>query len=45
MDVVITEGKVRVPNAGSCSGAPRMYWPHIWWLNHAVKRGVDCNER
>jgi hypothetical protein len=22
-----------------------MYWPHIWWLIHAVKRGVDCNER
>jgi hypothetical protein len=22
-----------------------MYWPHIWWLNKAVTRGVDCNER
>jgi hypothetical protein len=22
-----------------------MYWPHIWWLNQAVTRGVDCNER
>jgi hypothetical protein len=22
-----------------------MYWPHIWWLNQAVERGVDCNER
>jgi hypothetical protein len=22
-----------------------MYWPHIWWLNQAVERGVDYNER
>jgi hypothetical protein len=45
MDVVITEEKVRAPNAGSRSGVAHMYWPHIWWLNQAVTRGVDCNER
>jgi hypothetical protein len=45
MDVVITVEKGRAPNAGRRSGAPNMYWPHIWWLNQAVKRGVDCNER
>jgi hypothetical protein len=22
-----------------------MYWPHIWWLIQAVKRGVDCMMR
>jgi hypothetical protein len=44
-DVVITVEKVRAPNAGRCSGAPNMYWPRIRWLNHAMKRGVDCNER
>jgi hypothetical protein len=22
-----------------------MYWLHIWWLNHAVERGIDCNVR
>jgi hypothetical protein len=27
------------------SGAPNMYWPHIWWLNHAVKRGVEISCR
>jgi hypothetical protein len=27
------------------SGEPNMYWPHIWWLNQAVERGVDCDER
>jgi hypothetical protein len=36
MDVVITEDRR--------SGAPNMYWPHIWCLNQAVKRGVDYNE-
>jgi hypothetical protein len=41
----ITVEKVRAPNAGRRSGPPKMYWPHIWWLNHAVKGGVDCNER
>jgi hypothetical protein len=47
MDVVITVEKVRAPNAGRHSGAPYMYWPHIWWLNQAVTRGVDYarNER
>jgi hypothetical protein len=45
MDVVITVEKVRAPNAGRRSGAPHMYWPHIWWLNQTVTRGVDCNER
>jgi hypothetical protein len=45
MNVVITVGKVRAPNAGRRSGAPHMYWPNIWWLNQAVTRGVDCNER
>jgi hypothetical protein len=45
MDVVITVEKVRAPNAGSRSGAPNMHWPHIWWLNQAVKRGVDSNAR
>jgi hypothetical protein len=45
MDVVITVEKVRAPNAGRTSGAPHLYWPHIWWLNQAVTRGVDCNER
>jgi hypothetical protein len=35
---VITVEKVRAPNAD-------MYWLHIWWLNQAVERGVDCNER
>jgi hypothetical protein len=45
MDVVITVEKVRAANAGRRSGTPNMYWPHIWWLSHAVKRGVDCNER
>jgi hypothetical protein len=24
--------KVLAPNAGRRSGAPNMYWPHIWWL-------------
>jgi hypothetical protein len=42
---VNTVGKVRAPNAGRRLGAPNMYWPHIWWLTQAVKRGVDCNER
>jgi hypothetical protein len=35
-------------NHGCCyysSGAPNMHWPHNWWLNQAVKKGVDCNER
>jgi hypothetical protein len=36
MGVVITVEK---------AGAQNRYWPHIWWLNHAVKRGVVCNER
>jgi hypothetical protein len=45
MDVVITVEKVRAPNAGTRLGATNMYWPHIWWLNQAVKRGVNCNER
>jgi hypothetical protein len=46
MDVVITKEKERAPNLGTRSGAQNMYyWPHIWWLNHAVKRGIDCNER
>jgi hypothetical protein len=46
MDIVITvEKKVRAPNASRRSGAPNMYWPHIWWLNQAVKRGIDCIER
>jgi hypothetical protein len=40
MDVVITVEKVRAPNAGRRSRAP-----HIWWLNQAVTRGIDCNER
>jgi hypothetical protein len=44
-DVVITVEKVRAPNAGRRSGAPNMYWPHIWWLNPAVERGVKCDER
>jgi hypothetical protein len=44
-DVVITVEKVRAPNAGRRSGAPNMYWPHLWWLNQAVERGVDRNER
>jgi hypothetical protein len=44
-DFVITVEKVRATNAGRRSGAPNMYWPHILWLNQAVKRGVDCNER
>jgi hypothetical protein len=30
--VVITVEKVRAPYAGRRSGAPNMYWPHIWWL-------------
>jgi hypothetical protein len=33
------------PNAGRRSRAPNMYWPHIWWLNQALKRCVDCKER
>jgi hypothetical protein len=45
MDVVITVKKVRASNAGRRSGVSNMYWSHIWWVNHAVKRGVDCNER
>jgi hypothetical protein len=45
MDVVITVEKVRARNAGRRLGAPHMYWPHIWWLNQAVTRVVDCNER
>jgi hypothetical protein len=44
MDVMITVGKVRAPSAGRRLGAPNMYWPHIWWLNHAVKREVDCSK-
>jgi hypothetical protein len=44
MDVVITVGKLRAPKADRRSGAPHMYWPQIWWLIHAVKGGVDCNE-
>jgi hypothetical protein len=36
---------VCAPNAGRRSGEPHMYWPHIWWLNQTVTRGVDCNER
>jgi hypothetical protein len=38
---------IKVLNHGCCgrrSGAPNIYWPHIWWLNHAVKRGFDCDE-
>jgi hypothetical protein len=45
MDVGITVEKVRAPKAGRRSGAPHMYWPHIWWLNQAVTRGIDCYER
>jgi hypothetical protein len=46
MEFVITVEKVPTPNAaGSHSGAPHMYWPRILWLNQAVKRGVDYNER
>jgi hypothetical protein len=41
---VTTVGKVRAPNADKCSGAPNMYWPHLWWLIQAVERGVDCND-
>jgi hypothetical protein len=41
-DVVITVEKVRPPNAGRRSRAPNMFWPHIWWLNQAVERSVDC---
>jgi hypothetical protein len=44
MDVVITVEKVCTPNAVSRSGALNMYWPHIWWLSHAVEKGVECNE-
>jgi hypothetical protein len=32
---VITVAKVRAPNADRRSGAPHMYWPHIWWLIQA----------
>jgi hypothetical protein len=42
---MITVVKVYAPNAGRRSGAPNIYWPHIWWLIQVVKRGVDCNER
>jgi hypothetical protein len=45
MDVVITVEKVRAPNANRRSGAPHMYWPHVWWLLQAVERGVDCMMR
>jgi hypothetical protein len=45
MGVVIKVEKVRAPNAGRRSGATHMYLPHIWWLNKAVTRGDDCNER
>jgi hypothetical protein len=45
MDAMITVEKVRAPNSGRRSGEPNMYWPQIWWLNHAVKRSFDCNER
>jgi hypothetical protein len=40
MDVVITVEKVCAPNAGRHLGAPNMYWPHIWLLNHAVE--ISC---
>jgi hypothetical protein len=45
MDVVISVEKVRAPNTGRRTGAPNMFWPLIWWLNQAVNRGVDLNER
>jgi hypothetical protein len=42
--VGITVGKERPPNADRRLGEQNMYWPHIWWLIQAAKRGVDCNE-
>jgi hypothetical protein len=42
-DVVTTVGKRRAPNADRRSGAPNVYWPHVWLLIQAVKRSVDCN--
>jgi hypothetical protein len=39
--VVIIVEKVRARNAGRRSGAPNMYWPHIWWLIQTVKSGFD----
>jgi hypothetical protein len=43
MDVVITVGNVRAPNAGRHWGAPNMYWPYIWWLIQTVLMGYKGN--